>query len=148
MICCLVFVCAKFAHNGQALLAFLDVTNDLSITTEEGNIAIGKVINSAEGTVTLQAQTGSILVGKDITAGNDVKISSKEGNIVVGDKESGDDGDILSKNGDVTIRTDKGSIEVVKTVTAEKGSVDISSGKGEYLSKVLRPASTWPTGIC
>ena len=111
----------------------VNVTNDLSITTEEGNIAIGRTINSDEGTVTLQTKTGDILVGQDITAGNSVALSTTEGSIVVGDKDTGNDGDILAKTGNVTIGTDNGNIEVVKTVTAEKGSIDITSGKGDIL---------------
>ncbi|WP_295358558.1 hypothetical protein [uncultured Succiniclasticum sp.] len=111
----------------------VNVTNDLSISTDEGNISIGKAINSTEGTVSLQTKNGDILVGQDITAGKDVAISTQDGNIVVGDTKSGNDGDILSKNGNVSIRTDKGSVGIVKTVTAEKGSIEISSGDGDIL---------------
>ena len=79
------------------------------------------------------SKTGDILVGKDITAGNSVAISTNDGNIVVGDTKTGNDGDILAKTGNVSIKTDKGKVEVVKTVTAEKGSIDIASGEGNIL---------------
>ena len=111
----------------------MNVTNDLSISTDEGGIAIGRTINSDEGTVSLKTGTGDILIGKDITAGKDVAISTNDGNVVVGDTKTGNDGDILSKTGNVSIRTDKGTVGIVKTVTAEEGSIEITSGDGDIL---------------
>ena len=44
-----------------------------------------------------------------------------------------DEGDILAKNGDVSIQTGQGTVAIVKTVTAQKGSIDVESGKGDIL---------------
>ena len=111
------------------------VTNDVNITTDEGDIEVGHTVTSNDGTVNLKSGSGDISVGKDITAGKDVSISSNEGNIVVGtilgDEGSVLDGDVLSKTGNVSIRTDNGDIEIVKTVTAQEGSIDIAVTSGE-----------------
>ncbi|MBQ1417719.1 MAG: hypothetical protein IIY91_10525, partial [Selenomonas sp.] len=69
----------------------------------------------------------------DVTAGHDVTISTHQGNIVVGDTNLGDAGDVLAKAGNVSINTDKGNIGIVKTVTAQEGSIDILSGQGDIL---------------
>ena len=111
----------------------VDVNKDVNITTETGTIAVGHTVNSKEGSVNLQTGTGAVLIGKDITAGDAVTISSHEGDIVVGAASKGDDGDVLAKKGNVSIKTDKGNIDVVKTVTVQEGSLDIASGQGDIL---------------
>ena len=111
----------------------VEVAKDVDIATDKGSIAVGKTVDANEGTVRLQTGVGDINVGKDITAGQEVAISSKQGNIVVGNTSTGDDGDILSKTGNVSIQTDKGNVEIMKTVTAQEGSIGISSGQGDIL---------------
>ena len=105
----------------------VSVTNNVDISTDKGNITVGHIVNSDEETVRLKAETGDILVGKDITAGKDIAILSKQGNIVVGDTTTGDDGDVLAKAGNVLIQTGTGNVGIVKTVTAQAGSIDIAS---------------------
>lgn len=111
----------------------VSVTNNVDISTDNGSITVGHAVNSDEGTVRLKAETGDILVSKDITAGKDIAIFNKEGNIVVGDTTTGDDGDILAKTGNVSIQTDAGNVGIVKTVTAQAGSIDIASKQGDIL---------------
>ena len=101
------------------------VSDDVNVTTENGSISIGNTVSSEQGTVNLQTGTGDILVGNDITAEKDVLLSSHEGNIVVGDINTGNDGDVLSKTGKVSIQTGEGIVGIVKTVTAQQGSIDI-----------------------
>ena len=101
------------------------VSDDVNVTTENGSISIGNTVSSEKGTVNLQTGTGDILVGNDITAEKDVLLSSHEGNIVVGDINTGNDGDVLSKTGKVSIQTGEGIVGIVKTVTAQQGSIDI-----------------------
>ena len=72
------------------------------------------------------------MVGQDITAGQAVSITSQQGSVVIGDVTT-DEGDILAKNGDVSIQTGQGTVAIVKTVTAQKGSIDVESGKGDIL---------------
>lgn len=111
----------------------VSVTNNVDISTDKGNITVGHIVNSDEETVRLKAETGDILVGKDITAGKDIAILSKQGNIVVGDTTTGDDGDVLAKAGNVLIQTGTGNVGIVKTVTAQAGSIGIASGQGDIL---------------
>ncbi|SDO87442.1 leukotoxin LktA like protein [Selenomonas ruminantium] len=108
----------------------VSVTGDVDISTDHGNIAVGHGINSDTGAIRLQTDNGDIQVGKDITAGKDVTISSHQGDIIVGDIKLGNDGDVLAKSGNVSIKTDKGVIGIVKTVKAQNGSVDIETGEG------------------
>ena len=112
------------------------VTNDVNITTDEGDIEVGHTVTSNDGTVSLKSGSGDISVGKDITAAKDISISTHGGDVVVGyaslvEGESVLDGDVLSKTGNVSIRTDNGDIEIVKTVTAQEGSIDIAVTSGE-----------------
>ena len=105
-------------------------TEDVNITTENGDISIGKTVSSEEGNVNLQTGTGAILIGQDITAEKDITISSREGSVVVGDINTGKDGDVLSKTGNVSIQTGEGIVGIVKTVTAQQGSIDVQVGTG------------------
>ncbi|WP_028130604.1 hypothetical protein [Selenomonas sp. AE3005] len=111
----------------------VQAAKDIAITAKEGNIEVGNNVNSTEGSIRLQSEIGDVLVGKDVTAGKDVTISTHQGNVVVGDTNMGDAGDILAKAGNVSIQTDKGNIGIVKTVTAQEGSIDILSGQGDIL---------------
>ncbi len=116
----------------------VDVTDNVDISTDEGNIEVGHTVNSDGGTVKLKTGKGDISIGKDITAGQDVDISIQKGNVVVGyesvvEGENVLDGDVRSKKGKVTIQTDDGTIGIVKTVKADEGSVGITSGKGDIL---------------
>ena len=127
-------ITVNIAEQGNASFGRdLTVTNDVNISTDKGSITVGKTVNSNEGTIRLQSESGDILVGKDVTADKDVAISTRQGNIVVGDVDTGDDGDVLARNGNVSIQTEKGNVGIVKTVTAQEGSVDIASGQGDIL---------------
>ena len=105
---------------------------DIDIASGQGDIIVGNTVNSDEGNVSLQSGNGDILVGQDITAGQAVSITSQQGDVVIGDVTT-DEGDILAKNGDVSIQTGQGTVAIVKTVTAQKGSIDVESGKGDIL---------------
>ena len=105
---------------------------DIDIASGQGDIIVGNTVNSDEGNVSLQSGNGDILVGQDITAGQAVSITSQQGSVVIGDVTT-DEGDILAKNGDVSIQTGQGTVAIVKTVTAQKGSIDVESGKGDIL---------------
>ena len=109
------------------------VDKDVNISTEKGFIGVGHTISADEGMVNLNTGSGDIMVGKDITAGEAVSISTYDGNVLIGDTATGDDGDVLAENGDVSIRTNKGDIQIIKTVTASDGSIDITSGQGDIL---------------
>ena len=111
----------------------VNVTNNVDISTEDGTIYVGHTVNAAEGTVNLKAETGDILVGKDITAGKNVDISSQQGHILVGDESLGDAGNVLAKSGNVAIQTGQGDVDILKTVTAQEGSINVSSDKGDIL---------------
>ena len=111
----------------------VSVSNDLVISTNSGSITVGQTVSSDAGSVSLTTASGDVLLGKDVTAEKDVAIVSGKGNIVIGDVTTGDDGDVLSKTGNVSIRTDEGSVGIVKTVTAQQGSVGIASGQGDIL---------------
>ncbi|MBO5590275.1 MAG: hypothetical protein J5923_03405, partial [Acidaminococcaceae bacterium] len=129
-------ITVNIAEQGNAAFGRdVSVTNDVNISTDKGNITVGHTVNSDEGMVNLQTGKGDILVGKDITAGQDVSISAHDGNVVVGDTATGDDGDVLSRTGNVSIHTDSGNVGIVKTVTAQEGSIDIAitSGEGSIL---------------
>ena len=127
-------ITVNIAEQGHAAFGRdISVTNDVTISTDKGNIMVGHTVNTDAGTVSLQTVSGNISVGKDITAGKDVDISTKLGDVTIGDLNTGDDGDVLSKAGNVSIRTDKGNVGVVKTVTAQTGSVDIASKQGDIL---------------
>ena len=104
-----------------------DVIADITGT---GGINIYNSVQSENASVSLETGTGNIRIGKDITAGKDVVVSSRQGNITVGHTETGDDGDILSKAGNVSIQTGEGVVGIVKSVKAQEGSIDIQVGTG------------------
>ena len=129
---------AAISEQGSVIFGTnVEVTGDVNITTENGIIAVGRTVNSLEGAVNLQTGKGDILIGKDITAGDAVTISSHDGAMIIGAASIVDDGnvdgDVLAKKGNVSIQTDKGNIGIVKTVTAQEGSIDILSGQGDIL---------------
>ena len=96
----------------------VSVLDDVDISTDKGSIAVGKTITSTNGAVSLKTDEGAIRVGKDITAKKDVAISTLAGNVTIGDTNTGDDGDVQSTSGNVTIYTGDGNINIVKTVKA------------------------------
>lgn len=108
----------------------VNVKDDVNITTEDGNIAIGKTVTSTEGSVNLQTGTGSILIGEDVTAEKNVAIATKKGSVIVGDTDTGNAGNVLSTKGDVSIQTGEGIVGIVKSVTAQQGSIDVQVGTG------------------
>ena len=61
------------------------VTNDVDISTDNGNINVGHDVSSSEGTVILQTGEGDIAVGSDgtgsVTAEKDVKVTTGDGDI-------------------------------------------------------------------
>ncbi|SDG25676.1 hypothetical protein SAMN05216584_103125 [Selenomonas sp. WCT3] len=111
----------------------ISVTENVELSTEKGDITVGHIVNADNGMVHLDSGDGNVLVGKDITAGEDITISTQQGNIIVGDTGTGNDGDILAKAGNVFIQTDKGNVGIVKTVTAQAGSLSVVSGQGDIL---------------
>lgn len=127
-------IIVNIAEQGDATFGRdVTVTQNVDISTDKGDITVGHTVNADDGTIRLASENGTILVGKDITAGKDITVSTHQGNIVVGDTATGDDGDILSKAGNVSIQTDKGNVGIVKTVTAQAGSLGIASGQGDIL---------------
>ena len=106
---------------------------DIDIASGQGDIIVGNTVSSDEGNVSLQTGNGDVLVGQDITAGQGVSITSQQGDVLIGDPITGNDGDVLAKKGDVSIQTGQGYVGIVKTVTAQQGSIDIESGKGDIL---------------
>ena len=105
----------------------ITVWKDMSMKTETGNITVGKTITAEDGSVSMTTGTGDIKVKKDIVAGENVNMTVGTGDIKVG---TGTDGDVLARRGNVTIRVDEGNVEIVKTVEATKGDVDILTKKG------------------
>ena len=121
---------AKVEHKGS--IGFdvdVNTDGDLSFEVDEGDIYVGNSV-TATGDISMTAVTGNINVGKDIIAGTGVTISSQNGDVMIGDTNTGNDGDVLSKTGDVYIQTGQGDVKVVKTVTAQEGSIDISTQEG------------------
>jgi hypothetical protein len=94
----------------------------------KGNIAFDRNVETA-GALTFEVDDGDVTVGKKLTATGDITITSGKGDVVVGDTTTGD-GDVLSETGDVSIQTGQGDVKIVKTVTAQEGSIDISSQEG------------------
>ena len=103
---------------------------NIGMESGQGDIVVGNTVTSDEGNVKLQSGSGDVLVGNDVTAGKDVAISSKQGDVIVGDVTTGNDGDVLSKTGNVSIQTGEGIVGIVKTVTAQEGSIDVQVGTG------------------
>jgi hypothetical protein len=127
-------ITAAITEQGSVIFATdVNVTKNVNISTENGFIAVGYTVNAEEGKVNLKTGTGDVLVGKDVTAGTGVDITTDDGSIVIGAVATGDDGDVLARSGDVSIKAVKGNVEIAKTVTAQTGSIDISTGNGEIL---------------
>ncbi|MBO5650853.1 MAG: hypothetical protein J5908_05105, partial [Selenomonas sp.] len=127
-------ITAAITEQGSVIFATdVNVTKNVNISTENGFIAVGYTVNAEEGKVNLKTGTGDVLVGKDVTAGAGVDITTDDGSIVIGAAATGDDGDVLARSGDVSIKAAKGNVEIAKTVTAQTGSIDISTGNGEIL---------------
>ena len=127
-------ITAAITEQGSVIFATdVNVTKNVNISTENGFIAVGYTVNAEEGKVNLKTGTGDVLVGKDVTAGTGVDIATDDGSIVIGAVATGDDGDVLARSGDVSIKAVKGNVEIAKTVTAQTGSIDISTGNGEIL---------------
>ena len=115
----------------------VSVTNDVNIATEKGDIEVGNNVNAETGTVKLQAGDGDISIGADVTAGNDVTMNVNNGDVTVGVNVTGDDasssgkGNVVAKNGDVTIDiSGKGNVGITKSVDSQKGSVSVKTKEG------------------
>ena len=103
---------------------------DIDIASGQGDIIVGNTVSSDEGNVSLKSENGDVLVGQDVTAGQGVSITSQQGSVVVGDVTTGTEGDILAEDGDASIQAGQGYVKIVKTVTAQQGSIDVQVGTG------------------
>ncbi len=104
----------------------VNVENDMSIRTENGDITIGKQVNAGQGSVTLTTETGNVTIGEDITAGNSVSVTTGTGDVTVGSNGSGS----VTADKDVAVNVGKGSVDIVKSVASNNGSVAVQSGEG------------------
>ena len=113
------------------------VTNDVDISTDNGNINVGHDVSSSEGTVILQTGEGDITVGsdgtgsvtaeKDVTVSNDgsVTLQSDSGNIHVGD--NGPDVDTVTAKENVTLKTVDGTIAVDGKTSTVEGDITVDA---------------------
>ena len=127
----------------------LTVENSLSMSTETGNITVGKTVTAKQGSVTMTSSVGGdVTVGADIEAGKDVSVALAEGKVSVGaDVKAGNDvsmnvvtgdvkvgsngkGSVIAEN-DVKVDVTKGDVNIEKSVEARKGSVDVKTGDGD-----------------
>ena len=116
----------------------VNVENDITLETQDGNITVGKNITASQGSVTLTTGTGSITVGVDdgngqksgiIESNSNVNINAGIGNVNI-------ETSVESKAADVNVSVADGNIHIgnngpdVKTVTA-KEDVTLETNKGK-----------------
>lgn len=108
------------AHNG-----------DVEATTQSGAIEFGGSVSAAQGSITANTQVGEIRVTGQMTAGQDINLTSGAGAItVLGGAAAGSHFSAATQSGDVTIgEADEAGI-VTGDVTAEKGTVNVSTNSG------------------
>ncbi|MBO5637708.1 MAG: hypothetical protein J5906_09360 [Acidaminococcaceae bacterium] len=104
----------------------LNVEKDLTLSTETGDITVGKEVNAGNGSVSLTTGTGNVTVGEDVTAGKNVSVTTGTGNVTVGSNGKGS----VTADKDVTVNVGKGEVDIVKSVTSNDGSVTVKSGEG------------------
>ena len=100
--------------------AGVQAADDVTMTADKGTIDVEAAVTSNEGKVMLDTNQGYIWIGQDITAGWDVTIHTHKGPVVVGYASPGSeaDGDVLAKAGNVSIKTDEGTVSIFKSVMA------------------------------
>ena len=122
------------------------VVKDMVMQTETGDITVGKNITAENGTVTVNAESGSVAVGTVDAGGNKSGKIEAGGNVTINAAQpSAGDRNLVdvvtsveSKNADVSIRTTNGHIHIgsndpdTDTVTA-KGDVNLEAVDGKII---------------
>ena len=116
----------------------INVKNDMTLRTDEGDITVGKDITAKQGSVTLTTGAGNITVGEDDGSGQKVGIieANKDVNINTGKGNVNIETSVESKEADVNVKVTDGNIHIgnnesdVDTVTA-KQNVTLETGNGK-----------------
>ena len=119
------------AEQGSVFFAKdVDVTNDVGIAVDKGNIAVGYSVNSDDGTIRLTTESGNISVGKTVTAGKDIAISSHQGDITIGD--NGPNVDTVTAKENIDVGTELGKVYIYGKTSTQTGDISLSAGENEY----------------
>ena len=103
----------------------VNVNNEMTMTTQKGNIEVGNEIKA--GTVNMTTGTGYIDVGKNVTASKNVNMQTiTEGNIKIGaDVEAGADVNMKVKKGEINVGAD---VKAANEVNMTMGEGDVTVG--------------------
>ena len=99
----------------------------ITLKTDKGNIDVKGSMTSDNGTAKMTITNGGVDITGKLTA-NKVDIELGEGNIQIGENSS--DADTLVSNGNITLKTDKGDIDITGSTIANKGNVAITLTNG------------------
>ncbi|WP_276840456.1 hypothetical protein, partial [Anaerovibrio lipolyticus] len=128
---------------GQGNLSFgtdIEVTNDIELSTEKGNVEVGKKVKSTDGNISITTGQGAIHVGSQgatedaIAAKENINLETKAGTVTV-------QGHTRSTNGDVTVsayapeyQAGESSVIIEQNgkVISDGGGVTINSGNGDF----------------
>ena len=106
------------------------VTNDVNISTDKGNIAVGHTVTSSDGNIKMTTGEGNIYVDKAVTAGQDLAIITDKGDITIGD--NGPDVKTVTAKQDATVGTALGIVTIYGKTSAETGDVTLYAGSDQY----------------
>ncbi|WP_407400070.1 hypothetical protein, partial [Anaerovibrio sp.] len=118
---------------GQGNAAFgtdVAVTNDVSISTDKGDITVGYTVTSNDGNIKMTTGEGNITVEKAVTAGQNLAITTDKGNILIGD--NGPDVKTVTAKQDATVGTALGIVTIHGKTSAETGDVTLFAGSDQY----------------
>ena len=127
---------------GQGNITFgedLTVKNNLSLSTETGNITIGNDVTSQQGNLSMQVGTGNIQIGVNgygsVTAKKDIDIAISKGNLDIATALRSNDGSLTAKIGSGNIHIGDNGPDV-ETVTAwNNAALETGNGKIEVFGK-------------
>ena len=125
-------ITVNIAEKGNATFGRdVSVTNDVNISTDEGDITVGRNVNSVEGTVKLQTGTGHISIVKTVTAEKgSIDIESGKGDILIG--SNGPGVETVTAKQSVNVETDLGTITIRGKTSTDNGDITMKAGKDKY----------------
>ena len=128
---------------GQGNLSFgtdIEVTNDIVLSTDKGNVEVGKKVKSTDGNISITTGQGTINIGSQgptddaLSAKDNINLETKDGIISV-------QGLTHSTNGDVNVSAyaseyQAGASSVIidqnGQVISDNGGITITSGNGDF----------------
>ena len=107
------------------------VREDVVLSSDKGDISVGKSITSLNGDIRMTATEGNIKVNDKVTAQNgNIQISTGDGDIHIGN--NGPDEKTVSAKDDITVETERGEIRIAGKTASSNGNIILAAKSGAY----------------